>query len=150
MALPGTTNTALPSIVGNLQNLALSVKSQAQNALISLQTGPVNSAFIFQFLDQMRGLIAQLNSWTSVAGLNAYATANMPGYAGTLTADIAAVVSAGQACIAWIVANFPVDSGGFLQAEKLNADGSRTSTSFTSAQTAGLQTALQAFIATIG
>jgi hypothetical protein len=47
------------------------------------------------------------------------------------------------------VANFPA-SGGFLQAESLNADGSRTQRTFTPTQTAGLQTNLSAFINTIG
>lgn len=149
MALPASSTTALATVLGNLQNLSMSVKFQAQNYLVTLQTGSVNTISIFQFLDQMGGLIAQLNTWKVVSGLDTYATANLPGYGGTLTADITSTVNAGQNCINWVVTNFPV-SAGFLQAFKLNADGTRVATVFTSAQTAGLQTALSAFIATIG
>ena len=57
MALPASSITSLAAVLLNLQNLSISVKFQAQNALTTLQSGPVNSLFIFQFLDQMKGLI---------------------------------------------------------------------------------------------
>ncbi len=150
MAFPASTLPSLASVLQNLQNVAASVKAQAGNALITLQTGPVSSLFIFQVLDQVNGLIAYLNQVQATAGLNAYATAQCTGYTGTLTTDITAVINAAQAIINWIVANFPTDTGGFIQAFKLNADGSRTAALFTSAQTAGLQSAITSFIATIG
>jgi hypothetical protein len=150
MALPASTLPSLGAVLQNVQNVAASVKAQAGNALISLQSGPVNTLFIFQVLDQVGNLIIYLNQVKTVVGLNAYATAQCTGYGGTLTTDITAVVNAAQAIINWVVANFPVDAGGFLQAEKLNADGTRTPASFTSAQTAGLQSAITSFIATIG
>lgn len=144
-----TANTSLsPQDAYNLIRAnAAGVKAQAQNALISLQGGSVPTTFIFQMLDQLAGIIAALNSWRAVVGLDAYATAQ--GYSGSLTSDCGACATAATSCITWIVVNFPA-SAGFLQAESINADGSRTQRSFTSAQTAGLQTNLQAFIATIG
>lgn len=126
---------------------AAGVKAQAQNALLSLQAGSVTSDFIFRMLDQFGGIIAALNSWKATNGLDGYATAQ--GYTGSLVSDATACANAATACISWVVANFP-NAAGFLQSETLNADGSRTPRSFTSAQTAGLQTNLQAFIATIG
>ncbi len=125
---------------------AAGYKAQAQNALASCQAGPVNSDFVFRLLDQTAAAINALTQWESVSGLNTYATNQ--GYAGTMTTDCGAVITAAQAILSWVVANFPT-SGGFLQAYTLNADGSRTPRSFTSAQTAGLQTALINFIATI-
>ena len=122
-------------------------KAQAQNANISLAAGSVTSDFIFRMLDQLDGAIAALNLWKAVAGLDAFATAQA--YVGTMSADCTSSVTAAQNCIAWVVANFP-NAGGFLQSHTLNADGSRTPRSFTPAQTAGLQTALTSFIATIG
>ena len=151
MPFPASSITSLPQILAALQALAQQVKYQAGNALITLQTQSVSTNFVFQFLDQMNGLISTLNTWQSTSGLNAYATANLPGYVGTLTADVTAVINSGQACIDWIVANFPKDSTNtWILAEKLNADGTRTQRSFTPTQTAGLQTLLQAFINTIG
>ncbi len=149
MALPSSTSS-LSTALAQVQNIAASVKSQAGNVLVSLQTGPVNAIFIFQLLDQLSGLIASLNTLSAPTGLNAYATAQVPGYAGTMTTDITAVVNAAQACINWVVTNFPKDSGGFIQAFTLNTDGTRTPASFTSVQTVGLQTLIQALINTIG
>lgn len=121
-------------------------KAQAQNANISL-AGTVNSDFIYRMLDQLGTVITALNQWKAVTGLDTYATGQ--GYTGTISSDCTSTVTAAQNCIAWVVVNFP-NSGGFLQAYTLNADGTRTPRSFTTAQTAGLQTNLTAFVATIG
>jgi hypothetical protein len=150
MPFPANSEVSLSATLQNLQNVAIGAKAQAQNAVTTMQGGSVNTTFVFQMLDQINALIGLLNADISIAGLNSYATAQCPGYAGTLTTDITAVINSAQAVINWVVSNFPVDSQGFLQAFKLNADGSRSPASFTSAQTAGLQAALQSFIATIG
>jgi hypothetical protein len=143
-----TTNTVSPSDAYNMIRLnAASVKAQAQNALTLLQTTSVPSSFIFVMLDQLAGIISALNQWKLISGLDAYATAQ--GYTGSLATDCGTCATAATACITWVVNNFPA-SGGWLQAMSLNADGSRTQRLFTSAQTAGLQTALSAFINTIG
>jgi hypothetical protein len=126
------------------------IKAAAQQALTDL-AGTVDTTWTFRFLDNMRMLIAAGNTWRSVSGIDAFATAQLPGYAGTFSADIAAMTSAAQACIDWIVANFPKDSTAtWILAEQLNPDGSRTARTFTSVQTAGLRTAVTNFIATIG
>lgn len=150
MALPGlASSSGLQTALQAVQSTAYATKSQAQNYLAAIQAGPVTADAIFQSITQIRQMIATLQQYQSIAGLNAYATAQLPGYAGTLTTDIAATISAAQAVITWVVTNFPKDSGGFAQAHTLNADGSLTSAVFTSAQLAGLQTVLQALIATI-
>ena len=138
-----TPQAAFGSIVGNAQN----IKALAQNALAVLQGGSVTSLFIFSMLDQLGNIVSSLAVLKATAGLDAYATAQ--GYTGSLVADCGTCSTAATACVTWVVQNFP-SSGGFLQAEILNADGSRTPRAFTSVQTAGLQTTLQAFIATIG
>jgi len=130
----------------SIRDNAANWKAQAQNANISL-AGTVNTDFIFRMLDQLGGAISSLNQWKAIAGLDTYATGQ--GYTGTISADCTTTVSAAQNCISWVVTNFP-NSGGFLQSHTLNADGSRTPRTFTTAQTAGLQTALTSFIATIG
>lgn len=142
-----TFTTASP--VANLQNLqasVLGVKSQAQNAIAQLQAGLVSTQFIFAILDQLNATISFLNNVAGIVNVNTLAT--QQGYPGTLTTDITGVVSAAQAVINWVVANFPAASG-WLQAFKLNADGTRTAATFTTVQTAGLVTVLQGFVATI-
>jgi hypothetical protein len=140
-----TTNTLSPSDAYNLiRSNAAGVKAQAQNALISLQGGSVTTTFIFQMVDQLAGIIAALNTWKAISGLDAYATSQ--GYTGTLSADCATCATAGTACVTWVTTNFPIGTA----YTAWNADGSRVPHSFTTVQTAGLQTNMQAFIATIG
>jgi hypothetical protein len=122
-------------------------KNNSQVALTNLQSGPITSDYIFTMLDQLRGAIASLTTYKAVSGLDTYAT--QQGYPGTYTVDITINIADLQACLDWIAANFPA-SGGWLQASSLNADGSRTPRSFSTAQTAGLQTALTTLIASIG
>jgi hypothetical protein len=146
MALQSSNTMLAGEAFRAIRDNAASWKAQAQNANISL-AGTVNSDFIFRMLDQLGGAIAALNLWKVVASLDTFATGQ--GYTGTMSVDCTASVTAAQNCIAWVITNFP-NAGGFLQSHSLNADGSRTPRSFTPAQTAGLQTALTSFIATIG
>ena len=131
----------------SIRGLAQTAKNVAQNTLASLQGGPVTTDFIFRLLDQLQFFISSVTAWKAVAGLDAYATSL--DYSGIMSADCTTTISAAQVCVTWVSGNFPVDVGGWLLAYKLNADGTRTPNSFTSAQTLGLQTDLQAFIATI-
>jgi hypothetical protein len=122
-------------------------KAQSQNALTRCQGGSIDTDFIFRLLDQTVTVVNALTSWKATAGLDAFATGQA--YPTTMTTDCNTCVTAAQAIISWVTTNFPVDAGGFLQGYTLNADGSRTARSFTTAQTAGLQTSLTNFIATI-
>lgn len=151
MAFPSATNNAtLGAVLAQVQAYAAGIKSSASAAVAVLAANSVNTAYVFLMLDQLSGVIGNLNTYKNVVGLNAYATANIPGYAGTLTTDIAAIITAAQACIDWIVANFPKDgTNTYILAYILNANGTRTMASFTSVQTAGLRTALNTLIATI-
>jgi hypothetical protein len=149
MALPSSTSPYLGQALIQVLGQAAGVKQQAIDALAQL-AGSVDSVWIFSAADVMRNTISNFNRFSGVAGLNAYATAQVPGYAGTLTVDIATTVAATQSCLDWIVANFPKDTTAtFVLAYILNADGTRTPRSFTTVQTAGLQTRLQALIATV-
>lgn len=146
MALQSSNTMLAGEAFAAIRSNAVGYKAQAQNALLTL-AGTVNTDFIFRMLDQLSGAIAALNQWKATSGLDAFATAQ--GYSGTMSTDCSTAVTAAQACISWVVTNFP-NSGGFLQSHTLNADGSRTPRTFTTGQTAGLQTALSNFIATIG
>lgn len=129
-----------------IRSNAMGAKQQANGYLTSMQSGNVTTTFAFQVLDQTRNFIANMQGWGAVNGLDAYATGQ--GYSGSMAADVNTCITAAQAMIAWAVNNFPA-AGGFLQAETLNADGSRTMRQFTPAQTGGWQTAVSNFIATI-
>ena len=150
MTLPSSVNPYLGQALIQVLGQAAGVKQQATDALVQL-AGSVDSVWIFNAADVMRNTIANFNRFSGLAGLNAYATAQIPGYAGSMTADIAATVAATQSCLDWIVANFPKDTTAtYVLAYILNADGTRTARTFTTAQTAGLQTRLNTLITTIG
>jgi hypothetical protein len=146
---PALTQNSLGFALNVVQNYAAQTKDRATNAIAAMAGSSVDSYFVFSLLDQLAGLIANLNTVKNIVGLNSYATSEVPGYSGTMTSDITATINAAQACIDWVVANFPV-SAPWLLALQLNADGSRTPRLFTSVQTAGLRTALQNLLATIG
>lgn len=129
-----------------IRGSAVGMKQQAQVYLSTLTGGNVTTTFAFQVLDQTRNFITNMQTWSTVGGLDAYATGQ--GYSGTMSADAATCVTAAQSVVTWVVNNFP-SAGGYLQAETLNTDGSRTQRQFTPAQTAGWQTAINNFIATI-
>lgn len=149
MALPSSNGLFLAQALNQVLGQAAGTKQQAQDALTALQN-PVPTATIFNMLDAMADALGRFNRFKGVQGLDAYASAQVPGYSGSMAADIAATQTAIQACIDWIVTNFPKDtSATWLLAFQLSPDGSRTPRSFSSAQTAGLQTKLQALIATI-
>lgn len=148
---PSLTSKSLAYALSVVQNYAAQAKDRGTNAVAVMAAGPVDTTFVFNLLDALNGLIAQLNTVKNTAGLDAYAAAQVPGYAGTMSNDITATVNAAQACIDWVVANFPKDSTAtFLLAQSLNADGSRAMRSFTSVQTLGFRTALNNLLATIG
>lgn len=149
MTIPAS-SAGLAATLAQILGTAGSAKGAATNALTALQTTSVDTEFVFQLLDRLRALITNFNTWAAVPGLNAFATAQIPGYAGTLTTDMAATTSAATACINWVSSNFPTDTGGFIQAFTLNADGSRTPRTFAPATTTPLQNLIQTFIGTIG
>jgi len=148
MALQSSNNLLAGDAYALIRGNAAGYKAQAQNALASLQAGSVNTDFIFRMLDQMAGAINALTVWKAVAGLDTYATSQS--YPTSLVSDCNTAITAAQAVLSWVATNFPSDAGGFLQGYTLNTDGSRTPRSFTTGQTAGLQTALTSFVATIG
>lgn len=148
---PALVNNSLAYALNLVQNNAAQAKEKASGAVSLMAAGSVNTAYVFTILDSLNGLISNLNSVKNTAGLDTYATTQMPNYAGTLTTDINATIAAAQACVDWVVTNFPKDTTGtWLLGYSLNSDGSRTMRNFTSVQTTGLRTALNNLLATIG
>jgi hypothetical protein len=151
MALPSSTSPILNQSLNLILAVASNIRENGSNAVTTLAGGSVSTDYVFRLLDQLQSTIVTLNQVKNTAGLSTYATTQLPGYAGTLLTDINATIAACQACIDWVVANFPKDSTAtWLMSESLNADGSRTPRQFSPAQTVGLRTALTSLIAKIG
>jgi hypothetical protein len=151
MALPpALTQNSLAYALNVVQNYASITNDHATTASATMAAGPVDTIFVFNLLDALNGLMANLNAVKNTTGLNAYATANVPGYTGNMITDITATVNAAQACIDWVVTTFPKDGSGWLLGYQLNSDGTRVPRTFSTAATAGFRTALNALVATIG
>lgn len=130
------------------KNQAAWVKGVMQSAVSTL-TGTVDANFVFQLVDNVRAAISLLNRDASVSGMGAYAQAQYNDNTYDVATEFNGMVNALNGVISWVVTNFPKDTGQFLQAYKINADGSRAPATFTPAQTAGLTSALNSAIATI-
>ena len=124
------------------------VKLQAQNG-VALLAGTVNATQVFQMIDDLRSWVAYFNQVAAIPGIAAYAQAQYSDATYDVVVEFNAMVAAIQACVDWVVANFPKDAGGFAQAYTMQADGSRTAATFTSAQTSGLAANLNAVVAAI-
>ena len=151
MTLPVATSLHLSDALERILQQSEATKTTSQNYVAQLAAGPVSSDWVFAFINRCNLSIVGFNQYKGVPGLNAYAQAQIPGYAGTMTSDIDAVIAGIQACIDWVVANFPKDSTNtWVLAYSINADGTRNPRNFSTAQTAGLRTNLNALIALIG
>ncbi len=129
-----------------IRNYVPQYKAEAQGALAVMAAGSINTDYAFGMLDALRAMVTNLGAWGAVTDLNVYAT-DM-GYPGTMTTDCAAIATAAQDCIDWVVANFPA-ADGYLLDYSMNSDGTRTPRVFTSTDTGGLQSLMSALIATI-
>lgn len=139
-----TQSNALMSIM----QMAMYVKGTCNNAIAQL-AGNVTPDQIWQMVDNLRAALASMNASAAVPGLANYAQAQFNDATYNISTEYTTMVNSINAVINWVVANFPVDTGGFAQAYKINADGSRLVTQFTPAQTTGLVTALNNCVATI-
>lgn len=151
MAFPssiGTAGLSLQQALSSAQSLAGQIKQQA-TALSNLSvTNGVGAQNIISFATQLTINNVSLTNYASITGMEAYAQAQL----GNASLDIAGAFNTMQAAIvstiSWITANFPTDSGGYLQFAQWNG-GTVSYTTFTPAQLTGFSTVLNTLIATI-
>lgn len=143
-------NTLLSDALRLIQQQRAWLKVVVLPAMAQSLAGTVNVNTILQFVDNLKAALQVMAANASVPGLAAYAQAQIgvPSY--DPVADYNTLVTQLNDCIAWVTSNFPKDTGGFMQAYTLNADGSRTQATFTSAQTAQLLTRINTALATLG
>jgi len=153
---------AFPSSTGSKQeNLAQAwlvcrttaggIKSRSQNLYNICAAGDVSALTILDYATYLADMKLRLDSATSVGGLAAYAQAQINDATLDVAAEYSAMATQIGVTLSWIDDNFPKDGSGYLLAMKFKAgDPGRTEArQLTTAQTAGLQTALQALLATI-
>jgi len=131
--------------------IAAQVKNQASSLRTSSAAGNVASGLILSVTNGLADAKAALNRSAACVGIAAYAQAQIADGTVDVAATFTAMLSAIDGVTSWVVTNFPKDGTGTLLATKFNADnsGHTQDQQFTSAQTAGLRTALDALIAAI-
>lgn len=144
-------NTLLSEALRAIQNQRAWLKVVVLPPMAQVLAGNVNTAQLLQFVDNLKAALQVMQAQVNAAGapLAAYAQEqiNVPGY--DPAADHNTLVGQLNSCINWVTTNFPKDAGGFMMGYTLNADGSRTMATFTSAQTAQLLTLINAAQATL-
>lgn len=147
MAFRATQATQAQGLMMAMQQAAW-IKQQAQGA-VTMLAGNVTANQVFQIVDNLRSPLQIFSQVAAIPGIAAYAQAqfNDPTY--DVAAEFTAMVNAVQAVVDWVVANFPKDAGGFVEAYTLAANGDRTSATFTPAQTSGLTAAINTVITSI-
>ncbi len=129
---------------------AIRLRSLAGALDAQMVAGPVTATLILddllaELLSGRTVLIASKNT----SGILDYARDQFDDLTIDLPTEFNALITAIDAVITWIVDNFPTSPGGFLQRFTIAVDGVLTDRSFSSAQTAGLRTQLQALFAAI-
>lgn len=130
-----------------IRSRATQLKKLATDSKALMLAGPVSASAVRQLLDLFIQGKAELNTAAAVSGIVDYAKAQEGDEAYDVAAEFTAMVSAAEGVINWIVANMPTNSG-YVLAEQWSASGVSVRT-FSTAETAGLRTTLDTFIATV-
>lgn len=134
----------------NADSTAIRLRSMAGGLDGQLAAGPVTATVILDnLLAELRSSRAVLIASRDTSGILAYAREQFDDTTIDLPTEFTALIAAIDDVITWVVDNFPIGTGDYLQRYKLAPDGTLTDRSFTSAQTAGLRIQLQALFAAI-
>lgn len=148
MAFPSdTTRRTLSAGLQRAQSTAGNTKRIAANNHARMASGVITAGGLISLLDNLRGAHSELTTVAAMPGIADYAEEQLG--VETVTQDFGAMLSAIETAAGWIITHLPRADDGALKMEDMDAQGRRTERSFSTAQTAGLRSALDAVIATI-
>jgi len=137
-----------------LEQIAISanrIKQSTQAIRDASASGPIERMRVVNFQRQLSDTIEKWDQASSVPGLGQYAQEQYSNAGLDITSEYSAMRSAAVALRDWIQANMPKDSvSGAALLQSLNADGSFSELTFSSAETASFRTNADTLIATIG
>lgn len=153
MAFPASNGATFPLTLDaawiKARDTAASVKNQTDALNAQITAGSVSGQVILNTASMLANCNTILTQCAAVPGIATYAQ----GQVNNATPDVAGAFTAMQNALVavtnWIVANFPKDTGNFLQAFTITAQGQMVWVTFTQAQLSGLATLLTALSATI-
>jgi hypothetical protein len=136
MAFPssnGSVQISLAEAWGDARAAAANVKSRAQQASAASTAGTLTGDQALQLSTFLADAKVQLQRDPAL----------------NVATEFSGMLTALDAVVAWVVANFPKDASGRLLHQTLTAAGRPVTAPFTAAQTAGLRTALDGLSASI-
>lgn len=122
------------------------IKGASANLRARSAAGPIGAREAIAFLDLLRGLRAELAATAARPGMDTFATEQL---GRSVAADFTAMLDAMDATITWLASALPKNAQGYLLVEQMDAAGTRTERTFSTTETTGLRTRLDALIATI-
>lgn len=152
MAFPssnGSVQVSLAEAWADARAAAANVKSRAQQASVASAAGTLTGDAAVSLSTFLADSKVQLQRDAGVSGIGAYAQSQIGDPTLNVATEFNGLLTALDAVVSWIIANFPKDASGRLLHQTLTAAGRPVSAPFTAAQTAGLRTALDGLIAAI-
>jgi tartrate dehydratase beta subunit/fumarate hydratase class I family protein len=150
MTFPTASTTSLAIALNDALVYAGQLKAEAQTVRALCVAGPVDAIRMTTFESFLADKADAFTSLAAVSGLGAYAQTQL----GNGTLNIAAEFTSMQAALNsvrnWIGTNYPKAASGEILERKFDAQGRTITNTFSTAQTAGLVTVLDALIAAIG
>ena len=132
-----------------IRSQALSLKSYLTTARASM-AAPISSALIaLEVIERLGQVIASMNALATTPGLAVYARDQVNDQSYDVAVEFDAMRVAMVAAKDNLAASFPKDASGFLLYQTLNANGTRATRTFTSAQMVSAVAAIDGVIATI-
>lgn len=147
MALPS--RQPLSEVLSEARRTWANTRSACVTARQQSAAGPVQAHRVVALYDQLRRDAVHFRRIAATPGLADYARAQYADEGVDVAADFAAMANAIDTTVSWISAALPRDADGYPALHQINEDGSIVQRTFSSAQTAGLRTRLDAIIATI-
>lgn len=131
------------------QEEAIRLKEYAQSHRAGLIANAQTGFFIEEIMLRMPKAVAVWDAAKNLPGMLQYAKDQHDDPTYDVVLEFTAMRDAAIAVSQWIFDNFPKSAGGFVEKQTYEIDFSITEATFTSAQTAGLQTALLALMNSI-
>lgn len=148
MAFPSSTQS-LDAVWMGSQSTAARIRTQAQETRNTSAAGNISTKVILDFATGLADAIQDLDTAAATPGIAQYARDQLANPALDIAAEFTAMRAQMVATRDWIGTNFPADVNSYLLFIQFTAERRFTYRQFTSAQTAGLRTQLDALIATI-
>ena len=123
------------------QSEAIRVKAFSTSARNALLAGPVSANAVIQIMTNLKSSIEVWDTVSALPGIAQYARDQEDDQTYDVVTEFLVMRTEAITVRDWVITNFPA-SGGFIQKDTLESDGSITVRQFTTVQTVGLQTAL--------